>query len=55
MTYTITLSNPGGPLDQRQAETPAEAAATAVRMIQDCGALFTGDRITVDSDRDDDE
>ena len=51
--YTVTFNNTGGALETKTAQTPEQAAAAAVAMIETVGVLYSGDHITIQGEEDD--
>jgi hypothetical protein len=51
--YTITFSNTAGELDRSTAETPEQAAAAVVKMIEAAGVLYSGDTINIRGEEND--
>ena len=51
--YTVTFNNMAGALETKIAQTPEQAAAAAVAMIEAAGVLYSGDHITIQGEGDD--
>ncbi len=45
--YTVTFNNSGGELESRKAVSPEMVAKEVISIIENVGALYAGDHITV--------